>query len=243
MPKSAATSRAPVVLVGTSGFSYPAWRGRFYPADLPASKMLAHYARVLDTVEINLTFHRFPTKQLLTNWKRGTPTGFRFALKAPQQITHRQRLKESGDTVRAFAEVSSTLGTQRGPVLFQMPPNLKADVPRLEAFLAEIPKGVDATFEFRHESWFTDATYEALSTRGAALCIADSETLTTPFEPTAKFGYLRLRREDYDAAAIAAWAEKIRGVARWHRTYVYFKHEDAARGPAYALELRTHFPR
>ena len=230
------TSLRPV-FVGTSGFSYPAWRGSFYPAGLPATQMLAHYAQRLRTVEINLTFHRFPTESLLAGWRKTTPAGFRFALKAPQQITHRLRLVNAGDAARAFCRVTAALGTQRGPLLFQLPPNLRADMPRLSAFLAELPDDVEAAFEFRHESWFTDATYDALRARGAALCIADAETLSTPFEVTGRFGYLRLRREDYPRQAIAAWAERIRDTRTWRHTYVYFKHEDAGRGPALAAAL------
>jgi uncharacterized protein YecE (DUF72 family) len=223
----------PTVLTGTSGFSYPAWRGPFYPADLPAKAMLAFYAGRLGTVEINNTFYRLPTAALLAGWAAETPAGFRFALKAPQRITHQRRLREAGELAAHFCELAATLGPRRGPLLFQLPPNLRADVPRLTDFLAALPAGHRVAFEFRHASWFADAAYAALRAHGAALCIADAAELSTPFETTAPFGYLRLRREDYDAGALADWAARVRA-ARWERAYVYFKHEDAGRGPALA---------
>jgi uncharacterized protein YecE (DUF72 family) len=224
---------APVVRTGTSGFSYPAWRGAFYPADLPAKQMLAFYARRLAAVEINNTFYRLPTAALLAGWAGETPETFRFALKAPQRITHQRRLRDVADVAGRFCELAATLGARRGPLLFQLPPNLKADVPRLADFLATLPAGHDVAVEFRHASWFADATWQALRARRAALCIADSEALTAPFEATADFGYLRLRRPEYDDGALAGWADRVRA-SGWREAYVFFKHEDAARGTALA---------
>ena len=197
----------PRVLAGTSGFSYPAWRGHFYPDDLPARDMLAFYARALGTVEINHTFHRLPTPALLLGWARQTPPPFRFALKAPQRITHHLRLRDAAEVTGQFCTAVGGLGRKLGPLLF------------------------------RSDTWFTDEIYALLAKHRAALCIADSETLTTPPIATAPWGYFRLRRENYSPRDLDAWAERIRDTARWKRVYVYFKHEDAGRGPALARAL------
>src|SRR5215475_3528891 len=201
------------VLAGTSGFSYKEWKGSFYPEDLPAAEMLSYYAARLPAVEINNTFYRMPKPALLESWAAEVSPEFRFVLKASQRITHFKRLKEAGSEVEYFFGVASTLGDRLGPALFQLPPNLKKDAPRLEAFLQTLPAGVRAAFEFRHASWFEDDVFEALRARGAALCIAEDEELATPLVSTAGWGYLRLRRQDYDAAAVGAWAEKARGQA------------------------------
>jgi uncharacterized protein YecE (DUF72 family) len=230
------------VLVGTSGFSYPSWRGAFYPEDLPASRCLAFYAERFGTVEINNTFYRMPTEKLLAGWAAQVPEGFRFALKAPQRITHQLRLRDAGEPASRFCALATTLGTRQGPLLFQLPPNLRADVPRLAAFLALLPAGVEAAFEFRHESWLADATYEALAARGAALCVAEGEALAAPVVATAPFGYLRLRREDYAPAEIDAWARRIAETRRWERVHVYFKHDDAGRAAAFARALLDRLP-
>ena len=226
------------VFSGTSGFSYPAWRGSFYPEKLPTTRMLEHYAGQLGTVEINNTFYRMPKPETLTGWAALTPPGFRFAPKAPQQITHRQRLLGSADSAAFFWKTVGVLGERLGPALFQLPPNMKKDLPRLTDFLALLPPGARAAFEFRHESWFDDAVYAALSDRGAALCIAEAEDLKTPSIPTTSWGYLRLRRMDYEEPAVAAWATWLREQqAKWTEAYVYFKHEDAGRGPQLAATL------
>jgi uncharacterized protein YecE (DUF72 family) len=230
----ASRARAVRVLVGTSGFSYPAWRGTFYPEDLPAREMLPFYSRALGTVEINHTFRRLPTPALLTGWARQTPPGFRFALKAPQRITHVLRLRDAGSLTADFCRVAARLGPKLGPLLFQLPPYLRFDAARLAEFLAVLPPRIEPAMEFRHESWFNDETYALLRAHRAALCIADSEDLTTPAVATAPFGYLRLRREDYTDAALDAWAARVRDTASWKRAYVYFKHEESGRGPALA---------
>ena len=232
-----AGSRRARVLVGTSGFSYPAWRGSFYPADLSAREMLSFYARQLGTVEINHTFRRLPTPALVTGWARQTPPGFRFALKAPQRITHVLRLRDAQPVTSEFCRTAGQLGAKLGPLLFQLPPYFRADHARLADFLATLPPRLEPTFEFRHESWFVDATYALLAEHRAALCIADSEDLGTPAIATAPFGYLRLRRANYTDADVDAWAGHIRDTARWKRVYVYFKHEESGRGPALARAL------
>ncbi len=224
------------VLAGTSGFSYKEWKGSFYPEDLPAEEMLAHYAARLPAVEINNTFYRMPKPALLESWAAQVAPEFRFVLKASQRITHHKRLKEAGEEVAYFFRTAATLGERLGPALFQLPPNLKKDLPRLEAFLAVLPEGARAAFEFRHASWFEEDVYEALRARGAALCIAEDEDLATPLLATAGWGYLRLRRQDYDDAAVAAWAEKVRGQP-WSEAYVFFKHEEAGAGPKLAAKM------
>src|SRR5664279_3634220 len=159
------------VLAGTSGFSYKEWKGSFYPEDLAADAMLSYYSERLPAVEINNTFYRMPKPALLEGWAAQVPEAFRFVLKASQRITHHKRLKEAGDEVAYFFGVAATLGERLGPALFQLPPNLKKDLPRLEAFLGTIPERRRAAFEFRHASWFEEDVFEALRTRGAALCI------------------------------------------------------------------------
>lgn len=235
--KLGSIARGARLFVGTSGFSYAAWRGRFYPDDLPASKMLHFYARELGTVEINHTFHRLPTPTLLEGWARETPPAFRFALKAPQRITHQLRLKDAAETTLAFCTVARRLGRRLGPLLFQLPPHLRFDAARLGDFLATLPAGLEYAFEFRSEGWFNDETYALLSRHRGALCIADAENLATPLVPTAPFGYLRLRREDYTEGDLDTWAERICATASWKRVYAYFKHEDGARGTTLARGL------
>jgi uncharacterized protein YecE (DUF72 family) len=229
-----ASRKLPRLLVGTSGFSYPKWRGPFYPPETTASGMLGYYAGVFQTVEINHSFYRLPTPALLASWQRDTPPTFRFALKAPQRITHQLRLRDAAEITQRFVGLATSLGDQCGPLLFQLPPHLRADLPRLDDFLATLPPQVDAAFEFRHPTWFADETYELLAHRRVALCVADSDALTTPLVATAPFGYLRLRRDDYTEAALGDWARRIREIARWKRAYVYLKHDEAGRAPALA---------
>ena len=228
------------VRAGTSGFSYKEWKGSFYPEDLPAARMLAYYSERLPAVEINNTFYRMPKPALLEGWSAEVPPEFRFVLKASQRITHFKRLKEAGDDVAYFFGVAATLGERLGPALFQLPPTLKKDLPRLEAFLGTLPTGAKAAFEFRHASWFEDDVFAALRSRGAALCLAEDEELATPVVATADWGYLRLRRQDYGDADVAAWAARVREQP-WTEAYVFFKHEDAGSGPRLAAQFLEHF--
>jgi uncharacterized protein YecE (DUF72 family) len=221
------------VRAGTSGYAYPEWKGSFYPPDLPAKSFLPYYAGRFDTVEVNNTFYRLPSPSVLAGWAETVPPGFSFAMKATQSITHRRRLKDAGEPAAALWDAAGALGDRLGPVLFGLPPNLKKDLPRLEAFLAILPPGRRAAFEFRHPTWFDDDVYAALRARGVALCVADAEELTTPPVATAGFGYLRLRRTDYDDAALAAWADRVLAQP-WDEAFVYFKHEDAGTGPRLA---------
>ncbi len=221
---------------GTSGWSYPAWKGRFYDARLPASRMLAAYAARLPTVEINATFYRMPKPATLAGWRAEVPPGFVFAAKAPQRVTHVKRLAGVADEVGFFLRAAAELGGALGPVLWQLPPSLKKDLPRLREFLALLPRGARSAVEFRHDSWRGDDVLAALADAGVALCLAEDEGRTTPPAATAGFGYLRLRRPDYDDAALARWLEVVRAQP-WSDAFVFFKHEDEARGPEYALRF------
>jgi uncharacterized protein YecE (DUF72 family) len=224
------------ILAGTSGYSYPAWKGSFYPPALPASRMLASYAERLPTVEINATFYRMPQARTLAAWRGEVPKEFVFALKAPQRITHIKRLAGAEDDVGFFLRTAAELGGALGPLLWQLPPTLAKDVPRLRAFLALLPRGGRHAMEFRHASWRSDDVLAALSEAGVALCVADDEAGTTPLDATAGFGYLRLRRPDYDDATLARWANAVRAQP-WSDAFVFFKHEDEARGPDFALRF------
>jgi uncharacterized protein YecE (DUF72 family) len=226
--------------VGTSGYSYKEWKGPFYPKDLPDAQLLRYYAERFRTVEINNTFYRMPKTSVIEAWAAEVPPGFRFVLKASQRITHFKRLKDAGDVVGYLLRAAGALGEHVGPLLFQLPPNLKKDVPRLADFLALLPPGTRAALEFRHPSWFDDEVFGAMRDYQAALCIAEAEgDLEVPFVSTADWGYLRLRLADYDDAELTAWAERI-AAQGWEDAFVFFKHEDAGKGPLLAnrfLEL------
>jgi uncharacterized protein YecE (DUF72 family) len=226
------------VMTGTSGFSYTAWRGSFYPDKYPEAKMLAFYASKLGAVEINNTFYRMPNPSLLERWAAETPASFRFALKSPRQITHMKKLIDVGDAVARLAETARALADRLGPILFQLPPFLRKDLGLLEAFLATLPAGLRAAVEFRHASWLADDVYDVLRRHEAALCVADSEDLATPLEATAGWGYLRLRRQDYDQAALRSWAERLQA-QRFEEAFVFFKHEDEGAGPALADSFKS----
>jgi uncharacterized protein YecE (DUF72 family) len=230
-----------VILIGTSGYNYPEWKGSFYPADLPAAKMLSYYAERFETVEINYTFYRMPTPRLVAGWCAQVPEPFRFTLKAPRRITHDKRLRpaEVGDPLRAFVAAAGELGPRMGALLFQLPPNFKKDVGVLAEFLALLPPRVTAAFEFRHESWLSDEVYACLGDRNIALCIADSETRETPVLATADYAYFRLRDEGYTEDDIARWADTARDLGgRCRDVFVYFKHEDEGKGAAFGQLMR-----
>jgi len=229
-----------MIRIGTSGYNYPEWRGTFYPEKFPTTKMLPFYAERFSTVEINYTFYRMPNAKTVAAWDAETPAVFSFTLKAPQRITHFARLREIDDPLRYFLDTVKGLGPKLGPLLFQLPPNFKKDLARLDGLLTRIPAGVRCALEFRHESWFAGDVYERLRTANAALCLADTEDETTPFETTADWGYLRLRDQGYTAADLAEWARTITRLgAAWQDAYVYFKHEEAGTGPAFARQLQT----
>lgn len=213
------------VLVGTSGYSYKEWKGAFYPKALPAAQFLKFYAERLSTVEVNNTFYRMPTAKLIEDWAREVPESFTFAIKAPQRITHIARLENVAVLVEGFARTVRGLGARLGPVLFQLPPFLRKDVPRLTAFLAQVPEDLRIAFEFRHASWFDDEVWAALRSREAALCVAETDKLESPMVATARWGYVRLRRDSYPDAVLAEWAKQIRAQA-WDDVFVYLKHDE-----------------
>jgi len=229
-----------MIWIGTSGYNYPEWKGSFYPADLPSAKMLGYYAARFPTVEINYTFYRMPTEKLVAGWAAGTPSPYKLTLKAPRRITHDNRLKNTAELVKGFCSVASTLGDKLGALLFQLPPNLKKDLPLLDAFLETLPPRVCAAFEFRHDSWLADDVFERLAKRNLALCVADSEKMSTPVKVTADYAYFRLRDEGYTAEDVKRWAEIIaRDTAYCTDVFVYFKHEEEGKGPEFARQLQA----
>ena len=229
-----------MILIGTSGYNYPEWKGSFYPADLPSAKMLPYYAGRFSTVEINYTFYRMPTPKLVAGWTAQVPPGFRFTLKAPRRITHDKRLRPAdvAEPLRAFVTAAAELGPRMGALLFQLPPNFKKDLAVLTEFLALLPPKVTAAFEFRHESWLDDEVYAVLRAKNVALCVADSTTRETPVVTTADYAYLRLRDEGYDEADIARWTDVARDLgSRCTDVFVYFKHEDEGKGAAFGQQM------
>ncbi len=220
--------------VGTSGYSYKEWRGNFYPEKLPAKEMLSYYASRLPAVEINNTFYRLPQRSMLENWKEQVPANFRFSIKASQRITHFKRLKDVEDETKYLLDTASVLEDRLGVVLFQLPPNMKKDLPRLETFLNCLPEATRAAFEFRHQTWFEDDVLEVLSTGNHALCISDTDDLpVTHIDRTADWGYLRLRRVEYSEANLKEWLKRVRD-QKWREAFVFFKHEDEGTGPRLA---------
>jgi uncharacterized protein YecE (DUF72 family) len=223
---------------GTSGFSYAEWRGSFYPEKLKAADMLRHYGERLPTVEINATFYRMPTAAVLAGWHAQVPAQFKFVLKAPRAITHRYQLKSAEDSLRYFFEAADALREKLGPILFQLPPHLRKDVPRLQDFLRLLPATVRAAFEFRHPTWFSDDVYATLFEHNAALCggDVDESERSPPLVATGSWGFLRLRRSEYSDKDLQDWARKIARES-WQEVYAFFKHE--TEGPALACRLNA----
>lgn len=231
------------VFAGTSGYSYKEWKGAFYPAELSESEFLGYYAGKFSTVEINNSFYRFPSQKLLEGWRDGTPEGFTFAVKANQRITHFGRLQGVEKVTRDFVERTRVLGTKLGPILFQLPPNLRGDEERLAGFLDLLPADVRYAFEFRHASWFEEKVLQRLRDLGIALCISEGEELDTPKLATASFLYLRLRKEDYGEAELTAWRAWIAGQLDEGRdAFVYLKHDEKGVSPERALRLLEGLP-
>ena len=222
------------IQVGTSGYQYPEWRGTFYPEKFATNRMLAYYAERFRTVEINYTFYRMPTPTLLAGWAEGTPDDFTFTLKAPRRITHDAKLQRCEDLLQTFCRTATTLGPKLAVLLFQLPPTFKKDPVVLRAFAELLPEGTRAAFEFRHASWLDQETFEILRGRNLALCIADSEKMSTPVEVTADYAYFRLRDEGYQPADLQRWAATIASLEGATRAYVYFKHEEQGKGPEFA---------
>jgi len=224
--------------IGTSGYNYKEWKGPFYPDDIADGAMLRYYAGRFSTVEINYTFYRMPNVRTLQGWAKETPESFSFTLKAPRRITHDLRLRDAADQLTYFCDTAKALKQRLGALLFQLPPFLKKDLPRLEDFLHQLPPGYRAAFEFRNPSWFADEIYDCLRRFDAALCVAEHQERNVPFESTATFGYFRLRRLDYTDADLAAWAQRLVDAgAQWTDAFVYFKHEEAGKGPLFAEKL------
>jgi uncharacterized protein YecE (DUF72 family) len=227
------------LLAGASGYSFKEWKGSFYPSDIKPDGMLKFYAERLPTVEINNTFYQMPKPAVLENWAQATPASFRFAIKASRRITHMSRLKadSAADSVAFLYKNLASLGEKRGPVLFQLPPFLKKDLPRLEEFLKLLPQGHRAAFEFRNDSWFDDEVCAALKGAGASLCLSEREdNAPPPLIETAQWGYVRLRLEQYSEEDLRRWAERLAATG-WKEIYVYFMHEPTA--PAYAKTLMS----
>ncbi len=222
--------------VGTSGYNYLEWRGNFSPPGLPPAKMLPFYAARFSTVEINYTFYRLPTDSMLRGWAAATPARFKLTLKAPRRITHDAKLQNCRPLVETFVATAATLHEKLGALLFQLPPTFKIALPVLDDFLGWLPAGIRAAFEFRHPSWLVPEVFERLRRHNAALCVAESEKMSTPIVSTADFGYFRLRDEGYTAQDLEGWAERVRE-RQADDVFVYFKHEEAGKGPEFAREL------
>jgi uncharacterized protein YecE (DUF72 family) len=225
------------LLAGASGYSFKEWKGSFYPEKMKPEEMLPFYAERLPTVEINNTFYRMPKTAMLENWAAATPEGFRFAIKASRRITHISRIKveSAAEPLGFLYRNMAALGAKRGPVLFQLPPNLKKDLPRLTAFLGLLPEGHNAAFEFRNDTWFADDVYDALKQVSAALVLSEREdNAPPPMVETARWGYVRLRLETYSDEELREWARKLETTS-WREIFVYFMHEPTA--PAYAKAL------
>jgi uncharacterized protein YecE (DUF72 family) len=230
-------SHSKKLLAGASGYSFKEWKGTFYPEKVKPDEMLAFYSQRLPTVEINNTFYQMPKTAVLENWARSTPESFKFAIKASRRITHMSRLKadSAADSVNFLYRNLAVLAAKRGPVLYQLPPFLKKDLGRLSEFLALLPEGHRAAFEFRNDSWFADDVYEALKKVGAALCLSEREdNALPPLVETAPWGYVRLRLETYSNEDLAQWARTLTATG-WRETYVYFMHEPTA--PGYAQTI------
>jgi uncharacterized protein YecE (DUF72 family) len=222
------------IRAGTSGYSYKEWKGHFYPAKITPSEMLPYYAARLSAVEINNTFYRMPRREVVESWASSVPASFRFAVKVSQRITHRKRLADVEPDLDYLLDQLAPLGERLGLLLVQLPPNLPLDLGRLERFLDHLGGRVRAAFEFRHASWIDDPVLACLRDHGAALVASETDEAPAALHETARFGYLRLRRTDYQPGDLADWVARVRAL-RWDEAWVFFKHE--ASGPALAAEF------
>jgi uncharacterized protein YecE (DUF72 family) len=237
MPTRSSPKAELALAAGSSGWSYGAWKGPFYPQDLPARRFLAWYAERLPTVEVNHTFRTLPEPHVVTGWAEAVPETFRFALKAPQGITHFRRLGEVAEETAAFLDVAGILGARLGALLFQLPPNFKRDLERFDAFAARLPAGTRAAFEFRHPSWNDAEVHARLRERGFAWVLADTDDAPPPeWIATASWAYLRLRRSAYTPRDLELWLARVRN-AGLGEAFVFFKHEDEGAAPRLAAEL------
>jgi len=228
-----------MLYAGTSGWAYPTWKPDFYPEKLAQKDFLRYYASQLNAVEVNYTFRHMLSEKTITKWLAETPAEFRFIIKAHQNITHIKRLKRAEEPLRRFVSSISLLesSARLGPVLFQLPPNLKADVGLLRDFLALLPKGLRSSFEFRHVSWFAQEIYDTLSERNAALCVAEDDDLATPDVMTASFSYYRLRKTSYSPDERNHIRARLTELAANRDVFAFLKHEDSPEGALHAREL------
>jgi len=232
------------IYVGTSGFDYPEWKPSFYPADLPRKQFLQYYATRFRSVELNNTFYQIPNAARIDSWSAATPGHFRFVLKAPRRITHSEKLKIPSDALSYFLRAASGLKERLGGLLFQLPPFFKCDNERLSSFLAVLPREIPAAFEFRHDSWFTDETYQVLEGSAAALCINDADEKTTPIRVTSRFTYLRLRKSGYTPEMRRQWQERIQSwLGNGIDVFAFIKHEDNPEAPLVALQFGSEIER
>jgi uncharacterized protein YecE (DUF72 family) len=230
-----------MLYVGTSGYSYKEWKGSFYPEKIRAKDMLPYYASRLRAVELNNTFYRLPKPTMVEGWKAQVPDDFRFAVKASRRITHFKRLNDVAAQTRLMLETVSALEDRLGVVLFQLPPNMKKDIERLEMFLKDLPPDISAAFEFRHPTWFDDDVLALLRSQNRALCVSDTDDLpTNHIDKTADWGYLRLRRINYSKSDLTKWIKRVRA-QHWKDTFVFFKHEDEGTGPKLAAQFCHRF--
>ena len=227
------------LFVGVSGFSYPGWKGKFYPKELKSEEFLAYYSQRLNSVEINSSFYASPSAAAVKSWSAKTGEEFRFAFKAPRQITHILKLGTgSSQAAGRLSETLDLLGERRGPILFQLPPFSKRDDSLLEHFLAETTQVKERVFEFRHESWLCDPTYQLLERQGAGFCIAETEEMKPVLRVTGALAYFRLRKDSYDAKTIDGWAGKVRETAKGSREcYVYLRHDESGENAVLAQRL------
>lgn len=216
--------------IGTSGWVYPHWRGVFYPPELPQSKWLDFYTSKFRTVEINNSFYRLPSEEAFKGWRKNAPDGFVFAVKANRFITHIKRLKNADEPLERFLSRATLLGEKLGPVLYQLPPNMKRNDETLESFLKLLPPGIQHVFEFRHPSWFDERVFELLRRYNAGFCIFDMPGFTTPLVATADFAYIRFHGSAilyggcYTDEELSSWAERIKGL-EVKRVYIYFNND------------------
>jgi len=227
------------MFVGISGFSYAGWKGKFYPKDMKNEDFLAYYSQHLNSVEINSSFYAPPNAAMVKSWSAKTSESFRFAFKAPKQITHILKLgKGSSEAAEKLSNTLDLLGPKRGPVLFQLPPYAKQDLKLLEQFLSSTAGIEGRVFEFRHQSWLQDPTYELLDKYGGGFCVAETEDMDPVFKVTGHVAYFRLRKEPYDAKTVDKWSEKIRETGKGSReTYVYLRHDETGENADLARRL------
>jgi uncharacterized protein YecE (DUF72 family) len=243
--QNASTGLSNRIFVGTSGWAYPSWKPEFYPQALPQKKFLDYYSTQLNSVEVNYTFRQLPAQSTLANWLAASNAGFRFSFKAPQKLTHILRLKNCSETLDALSRALAPMNAanRMGIVLFQLPPNFKTDLSRLDSFLADAAGyGLRMAFEFRNSTWFCDDAYKVLQQHRAALCVAESDDLESPDVATAPFACYRFRKSEYSAAQLDAIENTLRRRSGEGEVYAYFKHEEQPTGALYSADILRRFP-